>query len=249
MDRRGDLVRFYNLMDRLARRLGGPRRLAQCTRSLGWPERGVYFFFEPNEVRSDSGVGPRVVRVGTHAITGTSNSSLWSRLSQHRGSVNGKGGNHRGSIFRRHVGAALQAKFDVAPIRSWGLKQDLGHAARALGKTVEDLHAEELRLEIAVSTYIGALPFLWIDVPDAPGPQCQRATIERGAIALLSNWRRPVLDPRSAGWLGLRSDREQVRGSGLWNIRNVDETYDPAFLTTLEERVDATDLSRARGRS
>jgi hypothetical protein len=35
---------------------------------MSWPRRGVYFFFENGEMRSETGTGPRVVRVGTHAM-------------------------------------------------------------------------------------------------------------------------------------------------------------------------------------
>ena len=34
---------------------------------MAWPRRGVYFIFEQGETRSDTGDGPKVVRVGTHA--------------------------------------------------------------------------------------------------------------------------------------------------------------------------------------
>jgi hypothetical protein len=242
MDRLQRLVRFYELIDRLAERLGGPYRLADCNGRQGWPQRGVYFFFEPGETRSDSGSGRRVVRVGTHALTDGSGTSLWGRLSQHRGVARNKGGNHRGSILRLLVGAALQAKLDVPLVRSWGHKQDLRQAARSLGESIEGVRAREHPLEVAVSTYIGWMSLLWIDVPDAPGPQSQRGTIERGAIALLSNWHRPALDPPSPDWLGLRSDRDRVRESGLWNNQHVDESYGSAFLTILEDSVARTKL-------
>ena len=84
------------------------------------------------------------------------------------------------------------------------------------------------------------MPFLWLDVDDAPGPGSRRACIERNAIALLSGYAESVLDPPSPGWLGRHSDREPVRRSGLWNNRHVDENYDPSFLDVLEERVDET---------
>jgi hypothetical protein len=61
-----------------------------------WPKRGVYFFFETGESRSDSGSGPRVVRVGTHALREGSRAKLWTRLSQHQGTITTGGGNHRG---------------------------------------------------------------------------------------------------------------------------------------------------------
>ena len=216
MDRLSDLVRFYELLDGLVQRLGGLRRLADCDGRQDWPERGVYFFFEMGEMRSDSGSGPRVVRVGTHAITGGSRTSLWGRLSQHRGAAKNAGGNHRASIFRFLIGAALQGGIDTPVVSSWGHKRDFGQAARTLGEPVEELRAKERRLEAAVSMYIGAMPFLWIDVPDPPGPGSRRNTIERGTIALLSNWNKPALDPPSSGWLGLSSDRDRIRGSGLW---------------------------------
>jgi hypothetical protein len=105
MDRLSDLVRYYDLLDRLEQKLGGERRLSECSGRMDWPKRGVYFFFEPGEERRDSGHGPRVVRVGTHALTTNSRTTLWNRLSQHRGVEKSGGGNHRGSIFRLIVGS------------------------------------------------------------------------------------------------------------------------------------------------
>src|SRR5579872_6511727 len=105
MGRIDDLNRFYTILDDLRQRVGGWRLLRDCSAHLGWPERGVYFFFEDGECRED-GSTPRVTRVGTHAITSTSKTTLWSRLHTHRGQMDG-GGNHRGSIFRKRVGEAL----------------------------------------------------------------------------------------------------------------------------------------------
>jgi hypothetical protein len=70
-DRRMDTDRFYNILDGLAERVGGPRRLAECTAASGWPQQGVYFFFEDSQTRAGTDL-PRVVRVGTHALTATS---------------------------------------------------------------------------------------------------------------------------------------------------------------------------------
>jgi hypothetical protein len=47
-----DLDRFYRLLGIRSTQLGGPRQLAHCDNSSGWPERGVYFFFEEAERRS-----------------------------------------------------------------------------------------------------------------------------------------------------------------------------------------------------
>jgi hypothetical protein len=62
-----------------------------------------------------------------------------------------------------------------------------------------EVQRAEYPLEQAVSSYIGSLPLLWLDVDDPPGPASNRAVIEAGAIALLSNDDRPVVDPVGAG--------------------------------------------------
>jgi hypothetical protein len=68
MNRHADHVRFYEILGSLEQALGGKRVLKDCDGRMVWPDRGVYFFFEPGETRSDAGSGPRVVRVGTHAL-------------------------------------------------------------------------------------------------------------------------------------------------------------------------------------
>ncbi len=81
------------------------------------------------------------------------------------------------------------------------------------------------------------MPFLWLSIPDEPGPESLRGYIERNSIGLLSNYQQLALDPPSPSWLGHHSDRERVRRSGLWNQNHVDEPYDPGFLNRLEELV------------
>ena len=73
-------------------------------------EAGIYFFRESGERRTDTGDGPTIVRVGTHALKAGSEKMLWTRLSQHKGQPNSGSGNHRGSIFRLIIGAALIAR-------------------------------------------------------------------------------------------------------------------------------------------
>ena len=238
MPRHRTLEGFYDLLTELERRLGGTRRLADCDGRMTWPARGVYFFFEAGEVRTDSGNGPRVVRVGTHALWATSRTTLWKRLSQHRGQMTG-GGNHRGSIFRLTVGSALKARSCTAEPTSWGFKGDPGAAAQKLGTNRSAIVSNEAELEAAVSRYVGAMPFLWLSVDGPGGSGNLRGYIERNAIALLSNYEGSALDPASRDWLGRHSDRELVCRSGLWNSNHVDETCDPAFLDNLRRLVEA----------
>ena len=94
------LVRFYTLLDRLENKVGGRRRLSTCHGRIDWPQRGIYFFMEDGESRTHTGKGSRIVRVGTHALVSGSQTTLWRRLSQHKGQEKSGGGNHRGSIFR-----------------------------------------------------------------------------------------------------------------------------------------------------
>ncbi len=211
---------------------------------MKWPERGVYFFFEPGEARSDTGEGLRVVRVGTHALTADSKASFWNRLSQHRGAAASGGGNHRGSIFRLLVGAAIKRRDGRKEPVSWGVGSDPGVAARQFGLTRDEILRSERELEAEVSSYIRSLPFLSVGVNDAPGPKSDRGVIERNSIALLSNYKREPLDPQSTRWLGSHSDRERVRESGLWNSIHVEEGYDPRLLSLLERYVGESPIGR-----
>jgi hypothetical protein len=240
MSRLADLQRFYDLLGGLSQQLGGARTLATLSYFRDWPDRGLYFFFETSETRHESGSGPRVVRVGTHALSAGSRSTLRQRLGQHRGQAAG-GGNHRGSIFRLLIGQALLARGAIGSCASWGVKSDANKAAAALNIDRSDLVAGEAPVEQAVTNYISAMPFLWIDIDDEPGPASVRGFVERNIIALLSNYERVPLDPPSRNWLGHSSDRDLVRGSGLWNQRHVGETHDPALLDVLEGMVQATE--------
>ncbi|MFB6120343.1 MAG: hypothetical protein ABEJ68_04420 [Halobacteriaceae archaeon] len=239
MARRDHLDRFYALLDALADSVGGPRKLKNCTGYMDWPDRGVYVFLEPGETRADSDQR-RVARVGTHAVSAGSGTTLWNRLKGHYGTGDGSsahphGGNHRGSVYRKRVGEAIiekHALHDDYP--DWDERWSGIDRDRA---TVRD---EEYVLERRVSASIREQPFLWLAVDDEPGPDSDRAFLERNAIALLSNLGRPALDPRRDDWLGHYSESEHIRDSGLWNVEHADEDYDPAFLARFEAAVAET---------
>jgi hypothetical protein len=138
------------------------------------------------------------------------------------------------------VGSAVKRSRRNKSPSSWGVAADPGAAARKLGIDRAVLLAAEAALEEEVSRYIRAMPFLWLPIDDPPGTDSLRGYIERNAIALLSNYCGPALDPPSATWLGRYSDRERVRRSGLWNSNHVDGHYAPEFLEALRQLVDAT---------
>ncbi len=230
MSRCEDLNTFYELLGELRERVGGCRRLQECTGKSGWPERGVYFFFEDGEFREGQKT-MRVVRVGTHAITATSKTTLWNRLHTHRGHSD-LGGNHRGSIFRKRIGEALwKGKSHPNDLtRTWGVRSSASGPVRLA----------EAPLEREVSTYIGQMPFLWINVPDEPSRNSDRAYLELNSIALLSNFERSGIDSPSPHWLGLQSSKITIRESGLWNTNHVEKFHDPMFLGKLRVYVGGT---------
>lgn len=226
-DRKYDLIRFYGLLTKLEDELGGQRRLAQCDGRMDWPDRGVYFFFEKGEARTNSGDDDRVIRVGTHALKQGSSTTLWKRLSQHRGTRRPYGGNHRGSVFRKHVGKALQHQEAALHFPSWGQ----GNNAPS------EVRRQEQPLEALVSDTIGDMPFLWLDIGDSAGPESLRGYVERNAIALLSNFEKEPVDPPSASWLGFHCPSERVQKSGLWNSNHVNDVCDGSFLMKLAELI------------
>ena len=172
-----DLDRFYTILSQLEALGQQGWRLDQYTGRSPFPVRGVYFFREPGEYRLAKPNSLRIVRVGTHAVSANSKSTLWGRLKTHLGTRGGVG-NHRGSIFRLHVGAALLAR-DRVVVPTWGVGSSAPPALRANVSA----QAAEAAHERKVSEHIGAMTVLWVDAPDEPGPWSKRALIERNAAS------------------------------------------------------------------
>ena len=221
-----ELQHFYQLLEDLESRLGGTRPLGDCHAGMNWPARGVYFLFEPGELRG-SGMGrSRVTHVGTHGIRRASRATLWSRLRSHRGTRAGSG-DHRRSLLRLHVGLALMrrsyASRETIHLPTWGKGK---HAPRA----VREMEREH---EMRASNYLGAMQVLWLPVDDEPGPSSDRAVIERNAVALLAE-KGSRVDPPSSDWLGHHSRHLDIKTSGLWNLRPARDACDPTFLELME---------------
>ncbi|MGE3279556.1 MAG: hypothetical protein AB7H90_05225 [Alphaproteobacteria bacterium] len=94
-------------------------------------------------------------------------------------------------------------------------------------------------MEQFVSKFIGSTSVLWIDVPDAPGPDSDRAYLERNLIVLLANMHQPWATA-SDNWLGRYSDRVEIRESGLWNVDHVRRPFDERSLDIFDYYVDVT---------
>lgn len=239
MAREDDLDRFYELLADLEQRVNGTRKLKNCTGYMEWPDRGVYFFLEPGETR-ESTDQLRVTRVGTHAVSEGSNTSLWDRLKQHygtgiRSSNHPHGGAHRGSVYRKRTGEAIIAKHDLHDdYPDWDKRWSSIHRERS------EVRDEEYILERRVSAYIREQPLLWVNLDDEPSSNSARAYLEQNAIALLSNFNKRQIDQRGHGWLGRYSQSPDIRESGLWNVDHVGERYDGRFLKLLESAIKST---------
>lgn len=225
-----DLERFYDLVGLLMQEQGGGKGygLGLDMQAAKIPPRGVYFFFEESQTRRGRMVW-RVTRVGTHGVSAGSTSTLRARLRTHRGTSEGQG-NHRSSVFRRHVGQALIRRDGLSDLySSWNVGQNADSMTRATEESLERLVSQEL----------GRFRFIVLSVLDEPSAHSDRAYIERNSIGLLSTVGRKI-DPPSEGWLGSFSQTQSIRESGLWNVDHVGGTYNPAFLDVLEELVEKT---------
>lgn len=227
IETRKHIDKFYELIRCLENGLSGKKRVSELDGKC-LPAKGIYLFFEDGEVRKLKNE-LRVTRVGTHGVSMGAKSTLWNRLKTHKGKHD-LGGNHRGSIFRLHIGNAIINKNNNRQLYSnWGVGQSAG----------KDITAAENDLETEVSLYIAQMKLLWLSVGDASGPASDRAYLEKNIIGLLSQSNKPI-DPPSADWLGNYSLKDIIRKTGLWNLDHTGYKYDPRFLDVLEEYVGMT---------
>lgn len=220
-----NIMEFYNHIYNLAENTGGIFRFSECNGRMLWPKRGVYFIVDFHEKCLFSNGRPRIVRIGTHAVSNGSKSTLWNRLKTHKGTGDG-GGNHRGSIFRLHVGNAIIKKEGLS-CDTWGVGQNAGKETRE----------KEQYLEKLVSEYIGQLGVIVLDVDDLPSSTSARAYIEKNSIALISSLN-SSFNFSTLNWLGAFSPRNEIRDSCLWNINYISSEYDPGFMQIFEQYVD-----------
>jgi hypothetical protein len=227
--RLSDLGTFYKLLSELGDGLGGMQSFKDFKPGPLFPKKGVYYFFQDNETRYDSKSELRVVRVGTHAVSNNSKSTLWQRLRTHRGAADGNG-SYRSSIMRLYVGASLiERSHGMISVPTWSLGQSADSTTRE----------NETELEREVSAYIGNMKILWLSINDENSAMSDRAYIERNSIALLTGRNGP-LDLPSKNWLGNFCPNISVRTSGLWNVDFVDNFYDEKFLDIFSQYVDIT---------
>lgn len=231
-----DVSRFYDGIFKLAKSTGGIRVFNECNGKMYWPRRGVYFIVDFNESHLVSNGFPRIVRIGTHAVSKDAKSTLWQRLKTHKGTNDG-GGNHRGSIFRLHVGNAIIKKESLV-CDTWAIGQN----------TDKDIRERERNIEQLVSAYIGQLGVIVLEVDDLPSATSDRAFIEKNSIALISSIN-SSFNFSTVDWLGNYSPRDEIIESCLWNINYIDSDYNEAFIKTFERYIEETIESYKYGRN
>lgn len=154
MNKCNDLNKFYELINKLEKF----ESIDEFLKSEQKYSKGVYFFFDPAE-KINNGYN-RIIRVGSHGLSGKSNSTLKGRLRQHKGFLNG-GGNRRVSVFRRHVGNAIIKK-----------------------ENFDEKEVQDEVLEKMISDYINSLPLAVLLFEDDAD---KRRIFEKNSIRILSN--------------------------------------------------------------
>ena len=99
-------------------------------------------------------------------------------------------------------------------VPSWGVGQ----------KALKPLPEGEADHERRVTDYLGVLEVFVFDINDAPSKSSLRALAETQLIGLMTAGG-VALEPASSHWLGNYSPMPTIRGTGLWNIRDVGSTY------------------------
>lgn len=190
--------------------------------------RGVYFFFEPGEFRTNS-PEPRIVRVGSHQ---SDKSTVESRIAREHAQDWGR------SVFRRHIGSALirRGDFDLganaADRDAWAVRW-YGQVNNWPAHTdPARLHPRLHALQPKVTDRIRSMSVIWVPVAE----RAARLELERQCIRLLSNFRRAgnPFDRPSDTWLGHFALSPKVRASGLWNHQHVAKEHEPGFLSSFE---------------
>jgi hypothetical protein len=199
---------FYKLLGLLIQQNNGYKFLSNPI--VGLPTKGVYFFFEEGIYRNNS-TTHKVMRVGTHSTQGENNTTLTQRLRQHKGNLRNGGGNHRGSVYRKHVGHALinlNGLNDIYP--NWGV----GNHANQI------IIQNELPHEITTSNIIRQYPFTYLKVPTFQ----ERSLIEKCSIEILSNSNQGLqIDVPHINWLGFSAQNPLISNSHLWNVHYVND--------------------------
>ena len=249
-----DVERLYEVIDTLRAKNGvwsletWPPKSAENNDGT-WKKvnGGVYFFFEDGEKRRTG--ADRVVRVGTHGVDRRSTATLEDRLQRHRCGEYGKNGLYS-SVFFCLIASALYNKDEMNNNSKYKLNsitdQNAWNTENYVDESDKTNKADQNKIQkyqSLTSDYLKKhMTFTFIQVECEASSTNDRAVIERGAIALLSNINRSDSgcdDQPSVGWLGRRAVtapghfRGTIQDSGLWNSHYVKNEPSPEDIARL----------------
>lgn len=175
-------------------------------------KNGIYILFEKSEKFKGFN---RVVRIGSH----TGDNRLLTRINEHYIK-----GNHRDSIFRKHLGRCfltINKKTDY--IENWDLK-----IKRKVDKE-RNLHRInweiENEYEQIITKYIRD-SFSFVTIPNLTNEK-ERIRLEKGLIATFAQ---AIEKVSSDNWIGNHHPNARIRNNKLWNIQHLSGT----LLTEIE---------------
>jgi hypothetical protein len=107
-----------------------------------------------------------------------------------------------------------------------------------------DLREQEHPLEQRVSERIRQMPFLVVNVPGEPGPNSERATLERNLISLVAQYRNRNPNLKNDDTLRSYSPTPEIARSDLWNVDHVSELYRQNTVLTFKQYIEQTEPPR-----
>ncbi len=162
-------------------------------------KNGIYFLFEEGETVLKN--QHRIVRIGINETDGR----FVQRVGDHFS------GNHRGSVFRKHIGRAFLVKSGK---ESYLPLWDLDNKKVAIQREKIDWLFEET-IEKQITNYIELkCSFSIVSFND----QATRMEFEKKLIASIAF--QPQNSP-SKTWLGIFHPNKKIYASGLWNIQHL----------------------------
>ena len=173
--------------------------------------KGLYFIFEPGEVRMDGSSKFRVVRVGSHGLTVRSRSTIWTRLFEHL-MANGR------SVFRSDVNRALRMR--------------AGHGDGSIGHK----HSACITRYIGRMPFL----WVDVDGDDGHKKRKKIESNTIALLSRLNKGQGEAPDKLSKDWLGRYSGKEEICRSGLWNVQHTKHGYSKSFLKVLSDCIDQT---------
>lgn len=178
------------------------------------PKNGIYFFYEDGEKCEINGV---VTDRIVRVGTHQADDRFRDRIRNHYR------GNKNSSVFRTHVGSAIINRDEIVNVNINEWMKHMTPTNKNIEELINEVFKEKFR-------------FRCISVQSKD----ERLYMEERLIATLSRWNYPP----SNRWLGHFAEREEIRSSGLWNVKDThsQNIMREEDLTILKEKINSLTL-------